>query len=358
VNFDLSEEQKLLQHSVGQLLEQQCTPQRVREVSERAEGFDPELWKQLCEIGVTGLSVPEAHGGAGLAVLDLACVAEVLGYHAAPIPFLGHALAIRAISEGGTDAQRERWLPRLAAGETVGTIAFASSDGGWSPSDWRMPASERLRGSKSFVPCADRADLAVVGLAGGSLGLVELPGEGVDHAVVDAADLTRPVGTLEFSAAAWDALPANPETVRGVCDTGLVLLAADAFGGAQRLLEMCVQHAMTREQFGVKIGSFQALKHELADMSLKVEPNRGLYWKAAYLQDNADPEAERAAAIAKAHNTDRFMEVARSTIEVHGGIGFTWECDAQIWFKRAMFDRAFLGSPREHRRRQAELASW
>ncbi len=259
---------------------------------------------------------------------------------------------------GGSEEQKERWLPALATGHVIGTVAFADRGGNWRPDDWQIQANGSLTGVKVFVPEADRADLILVGLAGGRFGIVEKGANGLAHTTIDGADWTRRTATVELSGSACDLLPENPDVTRRVYDTGLILLAADAFGGAQRLLEMCVDYALTREQFGVKIGSFQALKHELADMVLKVEPNRGLYWYAGYLHDRGEEDAPRLAAIAKAHNTDRFMEVARTAIEVHGGIGFTWECDAQIWFKRAMFDRAFLGAPREHRRRQAELGGW
>lgn len=361
MNFDLSDEQRLLQESVGRLLEDLCPPQRVRDVAEEGAGFDQSLWDATREIGVAGLASHEVFGGAGLEILDLACIAETLGYHAAPGPFLGHALASRAIALAGSDAQKERWLPTLAQGEAIATVALAEEGGAWQPEQWRMLAGDRLTGTKTLVPDGAHADLIVVGLAGGRFGLVEGGSAGLGIAPVDTADLTRRVDRLDFDACACDLLPADAThvgTARRVVDTGLILLAADAFGGAQRLLHMCVEYAKTREQFGVKIGSFQALKHELADTLLQVEPNRGLYWYAAYLHDACEADAARVAAIAKAHNSDRFMQVARTAVEVHGGIGFTWECDTQIWFKRAMFDRAFLGAPREHRRRQAELAGW
>ena len=141
-------------------------------------------------------------------------------------------------------------------------------------------------------------------------------------------------------------------------DAGLVLLAADAFGGAQRLLEMAVEYAKTRQQFGVTIGSFQGLKHQLANLAVEIEPARGLYWYAAHAFDHVREESERTAALAKAHLTDVYMQAARDSVEAHGGIGFTWECDVQIYFKRAMFDRAFFGTPATHRERAAALAGW
>ena len=141
-------------------------------------------------------------------------------------------------------------------------------------------------------------------------------------------------------------------------DAALVLLAADAFGSGQRLLDMCVQYAKEREQFGVTIGHFQALKHQLANLALEIEPTRGLYWYAAHAFDHVQDESARTAALAKAHITDRTMQIARDAVEAHGGIGFTWECDVQIWFKRAMFDRAWMGTPSVHRERAAQMAGW
>lgn len=358
MNFDLSDEQRLLQDTVGQVLSDHCSPAHLRALAEGESQCDTELWKALGELGVTGLHVPEVYGGAGLEILDLACVAETLGYHAAPGPFLGHALAIRAIALGASEAQRQRWLPALAAGDAIGTIAFAEEGGSWRPEDWQMPARGNVSGAKVFVPHAGGADVIVVGLSGGRLGIVEKDADGFAHAPIEGADWTRPTGRVECSESPCDLFPENPAVADQVVDAGLVLLAADAVGGAQRLLDLCVEYALTREQFGVKIGSFQALKHQLAEMALQVEPNRGLYWYAAHLQDRGDQNATRLAAIAKAHSSDRFVEVARSAIEVHGGIGFTWECDAQIWFKRALFDRALLGAPREQRRRQAQLGGW
>jgi alkylation response protein AidB-like acyl-CoA dehydrogenase len=153
-------------------------------------------------------------------------------------------------------------------------------------------------------------------------------------------------------------LPEGKAAAPRVRDAGLCLLAADAFGTGKRLVDMSVAYAKEREQFGVTIGHFQALKHQLANMALEIEPARGLYWYAAHAFDHLREEAERAAALAKAHITDRAMQIARDAVEVHGGIGFTWECDVQIWFKRAIFDRAFLGIPSLHRERAAQLAGW
>jgi alkylation response protein AidB-like acyl-CoA dehydrogenase len=358
VDFDLTEEQRMLQATVGQLLENECPVTRLREIIDGESGHDPALWKGLVEMGLAGLAIPEEFGGAGLEVLDLAVAAETLGYHAAPGPFLGHALASLAIARGGSEAQKKKWLPALATGDLVGSVALAEAGGAWQPEEWKVGGGDTINGRKEYVLCGDLADLVVVGLAGGGLGVVEKGAAGLEGELVDGADLTRRFRHLSFEDTPCETLEDGVAAAGRVRDVGLVLLAADAFGGSERLLDMCVEYAKTREQFGVTIGHFQALKHQLANMALDVEPNRGLYWFAAYAQDHVAEEAERVAAIAKAHIADRYMQVARDAVEAHGGIGFTWECDVQIWFKRAMLDRAFLGSPAEHRERSVQLANW
>ena len=185
---------------------------------------------------------------------------------------------------------------------------------------------------------------------------MEVRAPGVSIAPLASNDRGRPLSRVAIPAGAGEAL-ARGELAR-LRDAALVLLAADAFGAGSRLVEMSVEYAKQREQFGVTIGHFQALKHQLANMALEMEPSRALYWYAAYAFDHLPLEAPRSAALAKAHITDRAMQVARDAVEAHGGIGFTWECDVQLWFKRCMFDRAFLGAPSIHRERAARLAGW
>lgn len=358
MNFDLSEEQEMLQETVRRFLENECPANTLREIFDGETGFEPGLWKGMAELGLAGLHLPEEYGGGGLEVLDLAVVAETLGAMAAPGPFLGHALAGLAIAEGGSDAQKREWLPKLATGDVVGTIALAEQGGAWLPDQWTVAAGERLHGSKKHVPYGGLADLIVVGTAGGGLAIVEKHAAGLEARDLDGADRTRRLAQLSFQDTPAETLPEGEAAAPRMCDVGLVLLAADAFGGASRLVETSVEYAKTREQFGVTIGHFQALKHQLANMAVEVEPARGLYWYAAHALDHVKDESRRTAAVAKAHISDRFMQVARDAVEAHGGIGFTWECDVQIWFKRAMFDRAFLGTPAVHRERAAVMAGW
>ncbi|NRA02471.1 MAG: acyl-CoA/acyl-ACP dehydrogenase [Myxococcales bacterium] len=358
MDFDISEEQELLQATVRQLAGNECPLTRVREIFDGDSGHDPELWKSLVEVGLGGTAIPEEFGGAGLELLDLALVAECLGSAAVPGPFLGHSLAGLAVLFAGSEEQKKSWLPRLAMGDALGTVAFAEEGSGWQPNEWTLRANGTLRGTKQHVPYGSLADLIVVGTADGGLVLVETAADGVQSEPVDGADRTRRLDHVSFDGASCEALPAGPQASGRVRDAGLILLSADAYGGAARSLEMAVEYAKTRQQFGVTIGHFQAIKHQLANMAIEVDPVRFLVWYAAHAFDHVPDESERTAALTKAHATSVFMQTARDSVEVHGGIGYTWECDVQILFKRAMFDRAFLGAPRVHRERAAVLGGW
>jgi alkylation response protein AidB-like acyl-CoA dehydrogenase len=356
MDFGISEEQALLQQTVADFLAKECPIGRVRELFDADAAHDPALWKGLCELGLSGLLVPERFGGAGLGLVDLALVAEVLGRAATPGPFLGHALATVAIQEGGSDAQKERWLPRLAAGEALATVALGEPGARWEPESWTAAiGGGRVSGTKSFVLGGAAADLLVVGAAGGALALVEPGAGGVELAPISGLDRTRRCDALRLASAPCEPLPDGARAAARVRDAGLALLAADAFGGASKLVELSVEYAKTRVQFGVPIAQFQAVKHKLADMAVEIEPARGLFWWAAHAWDALPDEQARAAAVAKAHLSDRFAQVARDAVEIHGGIGFTWECDVQFWFKRAVFDRTWLGDPGHHRERALRL---
>jgi alkylation response protein AidB-like acyl-CoA dehydrogenase len=358
VNFDLSEEQQLLQQTVSQFIDNECPTTHLREIFESDTGFDAGLWKGMAELGLAGLHLPDEYGGAGLEVIDLALVAETLGYGGAPGPFFGHALAGLAIELAGSREQKQRWLPRLASGDAIGTVAFGEPNGAWQPDEWRLAGGDTLTGTKVYVPSASLADVLVVGTAGGGLALSARDAKGLTIESIEGVDRSRRLDAVSFDATPCEVLPDEPDAAARVRDVGLILLAADAFGSGSRLLEMSVEYAKTREQFGVTIGHFQALKHQLANMAVELEPSRALFWYAAHAFDHIPDEAERAAALAKAHITDRVMQIARDAVEAHGGIGFTWECDVQLWFKRAMFDRALLGMPAVHRERAASLAGW
>ncbi len=358
MNFLLSDEQLALVDTVKALLRDKCDPVRVHKMFD-VEGdaqFDAELWAALCAMGIPAIAVPEAHGGMGLELIDLAIVAEALGHAAAPVPFLGHALAALAITLGGSDEQQAKWLPRLASGEVLGTVALGEGKAAWLPGEWQLSAEGGLSGVKTLVPNAAEADLIVVGLQEG-LALVE-KGAGYTCARVDSADRTRPVDTVTFDGAAAQLLPRGKEVASRVTDAAAALIAADAFGGAERCVQMSVDYAKLREQYGQPIAAFQGLRYQLVKMALNTEPSRGLYWFAAHAWDALPDKAPHAAAQAKAHLTETYLQVTRDTVEVHGGIGFTWEHDTHIYMKRAMLDWAWLGSPSRHRQRAADLAGW
>lgn len=359
MNFLLSPEQIEIQTAVARYLDAECPSTRLHELFDAPDGrADPRLWRGLLDLGVAGLALPEAYGGMGLELVDLALVAETLGSRAAPTPFLGHVIAALAISLAGSEAQKQRWLPGLADGSITATVALAEDGAAWQPEQWRVAAASALTGHKSFVTHAAQADLIVVGLEGGRFGIVRAGADGLSITPQDGIDRTRPCAVLAFDRTPAELLEGGADAAARLCDAALVLAAADAFGGASRCVEMAVDYAKLRRQFGVVIGQFQALKHQLADMATDIEPARGLYWYAAHAWDRLPEQATRSAAQAKAHLADRYLHVARRTVEAHGGIGYTWEFDVQIYLKRAMFDYAWLGAPALHRSRAAALAGW
>lgn len=358
MNFLLSDNQLALLASIEDLLRDRCDPLRVHKIFDVAGDaqFDADLWAWLVELGLPAIFVPEEHGGLGLEMVDLAIVAELLGAYAAPAPWLGHALATVAITLGGSDAQKTAWLPKLASGEILATVAFGEGQGAWFPDDWRLTAADGISGAKMLVPNAAEADLIVVGVVEG-LALVE-KGAAYTTQRIDSGDRTRPVDTVTFDGAAAELLPGGLAARDRVIDAAAVLLAADAFGGAERCVTMSVDYARVREQYGQPVAGFQGLRYQLVEMALATEPARGLYWYAAHAWDALPEKAAHAAAQAKAHLTDTYLQVTRDTVEAHGGIGFTWEHDAHIYMKRAMLDWAWLGSPSRHRLRAADLAGW
>lgn len=362
MNFGLSEEQELLKSTVKRFLEDHCPTTRVRTIMEGDSGHDPALWQGLVELGVTGLVVPADHGGSALELLDLALVAEELGYAATPGPFLGSSMATLALL-GATDAARQAaWLPRIATGDAVATIAFGEAESEWNPARFAARVTNgRLSGTKPLVPNARVADALIVaaaGEAGPDLFLVERDAPGMSISPLKAVDMTRHIDSVTFADTPVTKLGGGLPAIQRTLDAGCVLLAADAYGGARRCLEMTVRYALQREQFGQVIGAFQAVKHQLANLAAELEPSLSLYWYAAHAFDRIPEQAERHAALAKSHLTDVYDRVTRDAIELHGGIGFTWEFDLHLWFRRAIFDRGFLGDANFHRARAADLAGW
>jgi alkylation response protein AidB-like acyl-CoA dehydrogenase len=353
VKFHLDSDRIAIQDAFSGVLRDVCTPER-RRASLDAAKTDDALWTALMNVGLGGLWAPEALGGAGLGALEMALAMQAIGAHAAPGPYVGHVLAVRAVCECDDLALKGAWLHALITGARK--AAFLCDDG-WAPQTWSATVEgATVTGQFGYAPGATEADVFLVGARGGALLIVEADAPGVTVTPLDPSDRSRPIAQVSLKRARAHALSGAGGDA--IFDLGLVMMAADALGGAQTCLEMSVDYAKTREQFGMVIGQFQALKHQLANMALEVEPARALVWYAAHALDARLPDASRAAAHAKAHLADRFVSVARASVQAHGGIGYTWDYDLQIWFRRSLFDRAYLGAPSLHRERAAAMAGW
>jgi alkylation response protein AidB-like acyl-CoA dehydrogenase len=361
MDFGLSEEQVLLQETVRRFLAARCPTTRVREIMETATAHDAGLWKDLAEIGISSILVPEEHGGLGQDLLDLAVVAEELGYAATPGPFLASAMATVALAHADDEATKSRWLPTLASGESIGAIAIGEVSEEWALDRLSTRATgSGLSGKKPLVAGAGLSDFVLVAAAGDDgvgLYLVDAGAPGLTINGLKTSDMTRPLWSVELADAPAKRI-GGAQAIARAYDAGLVLLAADAYGGARRCFEMTRGYVLEREQFGQKVGSFQAVKHQLADLIADLEPVMSLYWHAAHAFDGLPEVATRHAALAKAHATDVFDRTSRVATELHGGIGFTWEYDLHLWFRRAMFDRSYLGDAIYQRARAATASGW
>jgi len=373
IDFGLSEDQEALQRSARDFLARECPPALVRDTARSDDGVPRDLYRKMAELGWMGLIVPEKEGGLGLAALDLTLVLEELGRVAAPGPFLATQLLIAGL-RGASAVQRRTWLPRLLGGEAFGSLANLEESDRHEPGGVQARARKTrdgfvLSGTKLFVPEAAAADVFLVaarstagtGPSGVSLFLVERGAPGVRVKPQRHVDLTRRFGEVVLKDVALPrtalvgALGQGWPLLARLLDLAAIGIAADSLGGAQRAIEMAVDYSKVREQFGRKIGSFQAIKHIAAEMVADVEPARSLVWYAAYAWDRHPQAAARAAAMAKASLGEVYSRTVRRSVEMHGGIGFTWEFDLQLWFKRAHTNEAVFGDPAFHRERVAQL---
>lgn len=355
MNFDLSDDQRIFNDQIDRFLSETCPVDRLHKAFDGDAELLASMWRGMLELGLGGVLVPEERDGLGLKLLEAAAISERIGFFGAPGPWISHTLAALAISRAGTEAQKKRWLPKLASGEITGTVALHENDE-WRADKWAVPAEARTSGVKDYVMSATEADVIVVGLAGGKLGIVEADAPGVTREAWASTDRTRPVGRLVLDEAPADVL----EGAFGarLVDAALVLVAADAHGGAQRARDDIVQYSKDRVQFDRPIARFQAIKHKLADLALWVENLGPLYREAAAAFDQEPAQSAIYASNAKAHITDIYSNTARIATESYGGIGYTWEHWAHIWLRRAMFDFAWLGAPAAHRARVAHLQGW
>jgi alkylation response protein AidB-like acyl-CoA dehydrogenase len=377
MDFGLSEEQELLQSSAREFLNQECPAGFVRDLYDDADGFSRELHRKMAEMGWTGLLIPEAYDGLGLGMLDMAVLLEEIGRAVVPGPFLfSSVLTTLALMQGGTEAQKKAWLPRFAGGEAVGSVAFLEEDDRLDAEGVSLKAEKTsdgytLSGTKMFVPFASVADVLLVvartAAEGGkseegiSLLLVERGTQGLTIKPLDITDQTRRVYELEFTNVVVPKTALVGEEGQGwtiisqLLNAACIALAADSLGGAQKALEMAVEYTKIRTQFNRPIASFQAMKHMAAEMTSEIEPARSLVWYAAYAFDALPDEIPRAAALAKIRLSDVYSRTTNSAVQMHGGIGFTWEHDMHFWFKRAKWNEFAFGDATYHRDRLAQL---
>jgi alkylation response protein AidB-like acyl-CoA dehydrogenase len=368
VNFAFSEEQEELRRSVRRFLEDKSPSTEVRRLMETTDGYDPKVWAQMAnELGVQSLHIPEAYGGQGFSFVELVVVLEEMGRALLCAPYFSSVcLAANAILNAGTDEQKAALLPGIAAGETIATLAFTEPSGKWDANGITMEATAdgsggwTLSGTKMFVLDGHTANLIVVAARAAGTGGTEgisfftVPGDaaGLTRTALPTMDQTRKQAKLEFSnvsatllgeeGAGWAALSKT-------LDQAAVCLAAEQVGGAQKCLDMSVEYAKVRIQFGRPIGSFQAIKHKCADMLLEVESSKSAAYYAGWAAAEDNDELPVVASLAKSYCSEAYFHAAAENIQIHGGIGFTWEHDAHLYFKRAKSSEILFGDPTYHR---------
>jgi alkylation response protein AidB-like acyl-CoA dehydrogenase len=362
VYFDLNDEQQQIKRTAKEFLASRYKPERIRELSETENGFEDSDWTEMAELGWPGLALPEEHGGQGLGIVELAAVFEEMGFALAPSPLLSNTIAGLALAICGSDEQKSEFLAPLAAGEKRGTVALFDADSPAAIGEFTMEARESdggvvLDGEKVLVMDAGAADFMLVATADGRRHIVERGQDGVTVTAEPSIDLTRKVFAVELDGvevAGERTLPAEQSDYLPVLWRACVALSAELTGIAQRTLEMAVDYAQERQQFGRPIGAYQAVSHRCAQMLLETEGARSATYYAAWTAD-AEPESlPLAASMAKAYASDAGWRVADDSLQVHGGIGFTWEHDLHLWLKRARADAAMLGDAHWHRERVAE----
>ena len=348
MRFALSEDQKMLQDSLAKALGELSPLERVRRYADDPKDTAAEVWQALADFGLAGILIPEAHGGLGLGLLEAALAAEALGASVAPVAFLGAVLAPLALLRGGSEAQQAAWLPKLASGEVLAAVAIAEPISGARDGAGLTANDGKLTGTALFVPGGMAAGLIVAADETGALHLVRGDAPGLSRSLMPGIDETRRLAELTFAETPAEPLNAD-HGLSALRDAGWVILAADTLGAAQVMLDKAVAYAKERRQFGRAVGSFQAVKHLCAEMTAELEPTRALVWYAAYAFDHAPDDASLMAAHAKAHTSEIGRFIARTSTEVHGGIGITDLLGLHFWFKRIGLNRQLLGGPEKVR---------
>ena len=362
MNFAFTEEQEELRSTIRSFLEAKSPESAVREQMETESGFDPAVWNQMGEqMGLQGLHIPEEYGGSGFGYVELGIVLEEMGRALLCAPFFSSVvLAANALIHSGDEAAKQAHLPGIASGATIAALAFTEPSGKWDEAGISMPATPAgdgytLSGVKSFVIDGATANLLIVAArtaAGVSLFAVDSDAAGLTSESLATMDQTRKQAKLTFDntpatligadGAGWSILPT-------VLDLAAVGLAAEQVGGAQFVLEMAVQYAKDRVQFGRPIGSFQAIKHKCADMLLEVESAKSAAYYGLWCASEMNDELPSVASLAKAYCSEAYFHATAENIQIHGGIGFTWEHPAHLYFKRAKSSELLFGDPTYHR---------
>ena len=369
MRFSFTDEQREFRAVLRRFLEDKSPATEVRRLMETESGCDPEVWRALSrDLGLTAIHVPESYGGQGFGVVELGIVCEEMGRALLCAPyFASTVLAATSILNAATEDQKRALLPAIAAGEAVATLAFTEENGRWDSAGVETTATLangafRLDGVKSFVLDGHTADRIVVlarrpgseGDDGLSLFAVEAGAKGLERRPLETADPTRKLARLEFKSVEADLLGAEGAAAAPfsrTLDLAVICLANEMVGGAERLREAALDYSLMRMQFGRAIGSFQVIKHKAADMLVDVELAKSAAYCAAEAADEDDAELPALASLAKASAAEAYMQTAIHAIQIHGGIGFTWENDTHLWFKRAKSSEVFLGDPAFHRER-------
>ncbi len=371
MDFGLTAEQQQLKESARTFLAKECPTSRLRQIMGSDDGMPRDLYDEIAKLGWNGLLIPEKFGGAGLTMLDMAVLLEECGYAALPGPFLfSSVLAACALSAGGSDSLNRSWLTALAEGRAIGTVAIVEANDSLNPADLSMRARREgegfvLNGTKMFVPYAHIADFLLVAARTDdsdiALFAVATDADGVCVRLHKSLDLTRRVCVVELAGVTVNRdamLQGGAQLYQRLLAVGAVAIAADSLGGMERALEMAVEYSKVREQFGKPIGAYQALQHAAAEIVAELEPARSLLWYAAHAQDAVLADALRSASMVKARICEAYTRNTDKAVLMHGGIGFTWEHDIHLWFKRARFNESFFGSASFHRERVAVLSGY
>jgi len=367
MQFTFTDEQEELRKTMRRFLDEKSPVGEVRRLMETPEGYDEAVWKQMAqELGLQALHIPETYGGQGFTFVELGIVLEEMGRALLCAPFLSSVcLAANAILNAGTEEAKKELLPGIASGETIATLALAEPNGRWDASGIETVATKdgdayRLTGAKRFVIDGSTASLIIVaarlesttGEDGIGLFAVRGDADGLTREALTPLDPTRKQAALELNSVKATAIGAPGEdwpALQKTLDQISVLLSAEIVGGAQRCLDMAVQYAKDRVQFGRPIGQFQAIKHKCADMLLQIESGKTAAYYALWIAAKDDDELTTVAPMAKAFCSEAFFFSASENIQIHGGIGFTWEHDAHLYFKRAKSSELLFGDPTYHR---------